>query len=312
MSLLETASIIGLLASTVRLFTPLIFASMGELLCERSGILNLGIEGTMLMGAVAAFLGAYTTGSLYLGLLIALLTGALLGVIMGFMTITLGASQHVSGLGIFFFGLGFSLFSYRVIVGSPKTLASIQPFSVVPIPGLSKIPVLGPILFSHHWLVYAGLLLAPAVHFFLFHTAAGLRLRTVGENPHAADAAGVNVYWTRYLALIAGGCLMALGGAYLSIAANSVFLDGMTDGRGWVSIALVVFGNWRPGKIMWGALLFGFIDALQLRLQAVGFQIPYQIFLLLPYLLTILVLIGVARKATYPAALLVPYKRGES
>ena len=311
MSALELATIVGLLASTVRLFTPLIFAAMGELLCERSGVLNLGIEGTMLMGAVSGFMGAYVTGSLYLGLLIALLTGAFLGLVMGFMTVTLGASQHVSGLGIFFFGLGFSLFSYRVIIGSPKTLASIKPFPHVPIPGLADIPILGPIFFSHPWLVYLGLLLAPMVHFFLFHTTVGLRLRTVGENPHAADAAGVNVYRTRYLALIAGGSLMALGGAYLSIAANSLFLDGMTDGRGWVCIALVVFGNWRPTKIMWGAYLFGFIDALQLRLQAVGFQIPYQIFLLLPYLLTIIVLIGVARRATYPAALLLPYKRGE-
>ncbi len=311
MSGIELATVVGLLASTVRLFTPLIFAAMGELLCERSGVLNLGIEGTMLMGAVSGFMATYVTGNLYIGLLAAILSGAILGLIMAFMTVTLGASQHVSGLGIFFFGLGFSIFSYRVIIGSPKSIASIKPFPNLPIPGLSDIPVLGPILFSHNWIVYAGLLLAPVVHFFLFQTTAGLKLRTVGENPHAADAAGVNVYRTRYLALVFGGILMALGGTYLSIAANSVFLDGMTDGRGWVCIALVVFGNWRPTKIMWGAFLFGFIDALQLRLQAVGFHIPYQIFLLLPYLLTIVVLIGVARRATYPAALLLPYKRGE-
>lgn len=311
MSFLETASLIGLLTSTVRLFTPLIFAAAGETLCERAGIMNLGIEGTMLMGAIAGFMGTYHTGSLYLGLLAALLVGALLGLVMGFMTVTLGASQHVSGLGVFFFGLGFSIFYYRVIIGSGKTIARINPFPAISIPALADIPFLGPVLFSHPWLVYVGLLLTPAMHFFLFHTTAGLKLRTVGENPHAADAAGVSVYRTRYLALIGGSCLMALGGAYLSTAANGVFLDGMTDGRGWVCIALVVFGNWRPSKIMGGAFLFSFIDALQLRLQAVGFKLPYQVFLLLPYLLTLVVLIGVARRAAYPAALLLPYKRGE-
>jgi simple sugar transport system permease protein len=207
MSGIELATVVGLLASTVRLFTPLIFAAMGELLCERSGVLNLGIEGTMLMGAVAGFMGTYVTGNIYIGLLTAILAGAILGLVMAFMTVTLGASQHVSGLGIFFFGLGFSIFSFRVIIGSPKTIASIKPFPIWPIPGLSEIPVLGPVLFSHNWIVYAGLLLAPAIHFFLFHTTAGLKLRTVGENPHAADAAGVNVHRTRYLALIIGGIL---------------------------------------------------------------------------------------------------------
>lgn len=313
MEILSVAFFIGLLAATLRMATPLLFATMGELLSERAGVLNLGIEGTMLLGAMAGYLVAYQTGSLWLGLAGALLTGTLLGLLMAFMAVTLGVSQHVSGLGITLLATGLSLYIYRMVIGSPSVPPSIQPFPILSIPVLSRLPVMGPILFQQYLLVWIALALVPLTSLLLFRTPLGLKIRTVGENPKAAEVAGVSVYGIRYLCLIAGGALMALGGAFLSMAHFNMFLFGMVAGRGWISIALVVFGNWRPGKCLAGALFFGGLDALQLRLQAVGFQaVPYQFFLILPYILTIVALVSVSRRAAYPASLLLPYKRGEA
>lgn len=303
---------IGLLAATLRLATPLLFATIGEVLTERAGVLNLGIEGIMLMGAMSGYLVTYRTGDLWLGVLAAAVTGGLLGLLMAFMAVTLGASQHVSGLGITILSTGLSLYIYRMAIGSPSMPPSVKPFQALHLPILSQIPVLGPIFFQQYALVYLALILVPATSFLLFRTALGLKIRTVGEHPKAAETAGVSVYGIRYLCLVAGGILMAVGGSFLSLAQFNMFLFGMVAGRGWISLALVVFGNWRPGKCLAGALLFGGIDALQLRLQAVGFKIPYQFFLILPYVLTILALVSVSRRASYPAALLVPYKPGET
>lgn len=303
---------IGLLAATLRLATPLLFATVGEVLTERSGVLNLGIEGIMLMGAMSGYLATYRTGSLWLGVGAAAITGALLGLLMAVMAVTLGVSQHVSGLGITILSTGLSLYIYRMAIGSPSVPPGVKPFQVLHLPVLSQVPVLGPILFQQYALVYMALILVPVASFLLFRTALGLKIRTVGEHPKAAETAGVSVYGIRYLCLVVGGVLMAVGGSFLSLAHFNMFLFGMVAGRGWISLALVVFGNWRPWKCLAGALLFGGIDALQLRLQAVGFQIPYQFFLILPYVLTILALVSVSRRASYPAALLVPYKPGEA
>jgi simple sugar transport system permease protein len=313
MDLVTLPFAIGMLAATLRLATPLLFATMGELVTERAGVLNLGIEGTMLMGAMAGYLVTYRTGSLWLGLLGAVAAGALLGLLMALMAVTLGVSQHVSGLGITLLATGLSQYVYRMVIGSPSMPPGVRPFEVLALPGLSALPVVGPILFQQYWLTWLALGLVPATAWLLYRTHLGLAIRTVGENPKAAEVAGVSVVGVRYLCLVVGGSLMALGGAFLSLAQFNMFLFGMVAGRGWIALALVVFGNWRPWKCLGGTLLFGGLDALQLRLQAVGFKaVPYQFFLILPYVLTIVALISVSRRAAYPAALLLPYKRGEA
>jgi general nucleoside transport system permease protein len=313
MDFVSVAFLVGLLAATLRLATPLLFATMGELLIERAGVLNLGIEGTMLVGAMAGYLVTYRTGSLWLGLLGAVVAGGLLGLLMAFMAVTLGVSQHVSGLGITLLATGLSQYVYRMTIGAPSVPPAVQPFEVLTVPGLGALPVVGPILFQQYWLTWLALGLVPATAWLLYRTHLGLAIRTVGENPKAAEVAGVGVAGIRYLCLVAGAILMALGGAFLSLAQFNMFLFGMVAGRGWIALALVVFGNWRPWKCLGGTLLFGGLDALQLRLQAVGLKaVPYQFFLILPYLLTIVALISVSRRAAYPGALLMPYKRGES
>ena len=313
MEFASVAFAVGLLAATLRLATPLLFATIGELLTERAGVLNLGIEGTMLMGAMAGYLVTYQTGNLWLGLLGAALAGAGLGLLMAFMAVTLGVSQHVSGLGITLLATGLSQYVYRMLIGTPSVPPSVRPFEVLTIPWLGQLPVVGAIVFQQYFLVWLALALVPLSSLLLFRTHLGLKIRTVGENPKAAEVAGVSVPAIRYLCLTLGGILMALGGAFLSLAQFNMFLFGMVAGRGWIALALVVFGNWRPWKCLGGTLLFGGIDALQLRLQTVGFKaVPYQFFLILPYILTIVALISVSRRAAYPGSLLLPYKRGEA
>jgi simple sugar transport system permease protein len=301
--------LVGLFSATLRMATPLIIATLGETFSERSGILNLGIEGTMLFGSLSAFLVAYKTNSLWLGVIAAVISGVLLSLIMAYMTVTLGVSQHVSGLGVTLFASGLSLFIYRQVIGSPSIPPTIQTFSTIPIPVLSRIPFIGQILFNQYFLTYLAIILVPVCGFVLFKTNFGLSLRAVGENPESADALGINVYKTRYIALILAGGLMGLAGSFFTLAYFNMFIYGIVGGRGWVSIALVIFANWTPSRVLLGALLFGGVDAFQLRLQVIGFKIPYQFLLMTPYLLTIIVLVLVARRASYPASLLKPYRR---
>lgn len=303
---------VGFFAAVIRIATPLLFATIGELLAERAGVLNLGIEGTMLLSAMTGFTAAYFTGSLWLGVAVALVTGVAAGALMGLLTVTLGLSQHVSGLGVTLLASGLAFYLYRVVFGEPSTPPGIAPFEPAPVPFLSEIPVLGPVLFTQYALVYVALLLVPVAAFLLYRTPWGLRLRTVGESPRAADAAGVGVAWMRYQALILSGALMALGGAFLSMAQFNAFTFGVVSGRGWVCIALVVFGQWKPWRAAAAAVLFAFIDALQLRLQAsAGLDIPYQVFLMMPFVLTILAMAVLSRNARAPAALLVPFRKEE-
>ncbi|BAJ62334.1 ABC transporter permease [Anaerolinea thermophila] len=300
------AFLVGLIAATLRVATPLILGTLGELFSERSGILNLGIEGTMFLGAFTGFAVAYTTGSLWLGLLAAVIAGVLAGLLMGLLTVTLGVNQHVSGLGITLLTTGISLFLYRVIFGERSVQPSIATFTKVS--PFGDTPILGPI-FEQYLLTYIAIALVPLVWWVLYRTSFGLHLRAVGENPEAADAAGINVFRIRYLALAIGGGLMAAGGAFLSLAQLGSFIFGIIAGRGWVCIALIIFANWLPSRVLWGALLFGGVSALQLRLQSTGAQLPYELFLALPYLVTILALVLAGRSATAPAALLKPYRR---
>jgi simple sugar transport system permease protein len=307
----ELAFISGLLGAMMRMATPIIFATLGEILSERAGVLNLGIEGIMLMGAMTGFLVSFSTGSVWLGVLAGAGVGMLLALLMAFLAVYLGLSQHVSGLGITLFATGLAMFVYRLYFGSPTVPPIVKPFQQVALPVLSKIPVIGPGLFTQYSLTYLAWILIPLMSILLYKTKVGLKIRTVGENPVVADTVGVNVNLTRTLCLVAGGALMGIGGAFLTLAHQNMFLIDVIGGRGWVAIAMVIFGNWDPVKGTIGALIFGLLDGLQLRLQSVGVAIPFHIFLMIPYLLTIVALISVSRKAAVPAGLLKPYRREE-
>jgi len=298
--------IVDIIAATLRIATPLIFATLGELFCERAGILNLGIEGTMFFGAFSGFAAASLTGSLWIGVLTALVGGMLAGWLMSLFSVRLGVNQHVSGLGITLLMTALSLFGFRVIFGESRVLPSITPFKQLSI--FRNSPILGEI-FSQYALTYIAIALIPIVWWVVFRTNFGLNLRSVGDNPEATDAAGINVYRLRTIALVIGSALMGVGGAFLSVAQLGSFTFGIVAGRGWVCIALIIFANWNPVRVLWGALLFGSVQALQSRLQLTGIKLPYELFLALPYIVTIIALTLAGRNASYPAALLKPYKR---
>jgi len=303
---------VGFFAAVLRIATPLLLATIGELYTERAGVLNLGIEGIMLLGAMAGFSFAHVTGSLWLGVLGAALTGAACGLVMAALAVWLGTSQHVSGIGLTLLATGLAFFCYRLIFGQPAVPPAVVPFAPLAVTGLVDIPWLGPVLFRQTALTYLALLAVPATWLVLFRTRWGLNLRTVGENPRAADAAGVNVPLMRTEAVVLSGMLMAVGGAYLTLAQFSSFTFGVVSGRGWVCIALVVFGQWRPFRSAAGALVFALLEALQLRLQAAGLlHVPYEVLLMLPFVLTIVVMAVVSRDARAPASLLIPFRKEE-
>jgi len=307
------AFLVGLLAATLRVATPLLYATIGEVYSERSGVLNLGIEGVMFLGAFVGFAAAAQAEAagwgayLWVGLVAAMISGLLMALLMALLSVTLGLNQHVAGLGITLLCTGLAMFGFRLVFGERPVLPRISPFSQLnPFPGT---PILDPLLNQYLLTYLAFLVLVPASVWVLYHSNFGLQLRAVGENPEAADAAGINVFRTRYAALAIGGVLMALGGAFLSLAQLGAFSPGIVAGRGWVCIALVIFARWDPLRAMFGALLFGGMFALQLRLQTQGFQLPYEVLLALPYLVTILALAVAGRYAPYPGAYLKPYRR---
>jgi len=299
-------TIATLLAATLRVATPLLFAALGETLVERAGVLNLGIEGTMFLGAMVGFVAAYFSDSLWIGVGAACLAGAVAGLLMALLTVYLGVNQHVAGIGVTLFATSLSLYLFRILFGEQQVPPQIDSFVQLELP-----PLFGPLtpIFEQYGLTYLALLFVPLLWWLLMRTHFGLRVRAVGENPNAADVAGVNVFRTRLIALAMGGALMGLGGAFLSLAQLGAFTFGIIAGRGWVAIALVIFGNWSPVRVLWGALLFGGFQALQLRLQASGFQLPYQALLALPYLVTIVALALAGRNGSAPSALLKAYHR---
>lgn len=299
-------------AAVLRIATPLIYGTLGELICERAGVLNLGIEGIMTLGAMIGWMAVYQGADLWVGVAAAALAGAAFGLIHATLAVGLGLSQHVVGLGITLLATSLTYFSYRLIVPSAATPPAIEPFAPLPIPVLADLPLLGPSLFTQTPLTYLALILVAVVAYALYRTPLGLAVRMAGENPHAVEAQGINVLAVRTGAVVVGSALMAVGGAFLTLAAFNSFFFTMIQGRGWICIALVVFASWRPGKALLGALLFGLFDAYQLRVQhVVGDVVPYQVFLMLPYLLSILALVIMSRRAAYPSALMVPYRRGE-
>jgi simple sugar transport system permease protein len=291
--------------ATLRTATPLILGTLGVLLCERAGVLNLGIEGIMVAGAFAGWFAVYQGAPLWGGVLVAAAAGALFGMLHAWLTVGMALSQHVSGLGITMLATALSYFGYRVSFPKVNTPPTITPFADMP-----WLPI--PILQHQSPLTLLALLLVPVIAYGLYRTPAGLAIRMVGENPRAAEGQGVSVAATRTSAIVAGSALMGVAGSFLTLSAFNAFFFNMVNGRGWICVALVVFASWRPGKALLGALLFAFFDALQLRLQQSGDAwLPYQVYLMLPYVLSIVALILVARKASYPQALMRPYRKGE-
>jgi general nucleoside transport system permease protein len=295
--------------AVLRIATPLILGTLGVLLCERAGVLNLGIEGIMVAGAFTGWLTVYQGGSLWMGVGVAALVGALLGLLHGWLTVSLALSQHVSGLGITMLATSLASYGYRVSfpkVSSPPTIQAFEPMAWLPIPVLS----------AQTPLTLLALGLVPVIAYVLYRTPLGLAVRMVGENPAAAEGQGISVAAVRIGSVAAGSALMGVAGAFLTLAAFNAFYFNMVNGRGWVCVALVVFASWQPGKALLGALLFALFDALQLRLQqsgddVFGITMPYQVYLMLPYVLSIAALVLVARRAAYPRALMKPYRKGE-
>lgn len=301
-------AMLAVVVATLRAGTPLVFAALGELITEKSGVLNLGVEGMVLIGAIAAVIGTLATGSYEIGILTAMLAGAALSLIFGFLTLTLRASQVPAGLALTIFGIGLSAF-----IGLPyqdKPLTGLKP---IDIPGLSDIPIIGTLLFGHDMLVYVSLLVFAGVSFFLYRTRAGLILRAVGESAESAHAIGYPVILIRYLAVLFGGAMGGLAGAYLTLAYTPMWAENMSAGRGWIALALVVFATWRPGRVLLGAYLFGGVTVAQLHLQGMGVAISPQLLSMLPYAATIVVLVLISRDATRiklnaPAALGKPFQ----
>ena len=304
-------------ASAIRLATPYIFAALGETFTQRSGILNLGVDGMMLMGAFTGFYAVFITQqegilseplSLLFGVLISLIVGGLMGLAMAFVSVTLKAKQGISGIGVYLFGLGLSELLFQQWVGTPK---AVHGFPRITFPILSDIPVLGQIFFHHNLLVYVAFALVPISAFVLNRTTFGLMIRAVGQNPEAADAMGVSVAKVRYATTTIGGMLAGLAGASLSIALINLFQQNLTSGQGFIAVALVYFGGWRPWAVAAGALLFSFVIALQLQIKVIGLDIPSEFAVMAPYVITIVALAFASKRQEQPTALTKPYERGE-
>ncbi|GAB4425440.1 MAG: ABC transporter permease [Anaerolineales bacterium] len=300
--------IVGILTSGIRLATPYLYAAIGETFGQRSGVLNLGVEGQMLLGAFISFYVAFITGDLGLGLLAAVAVGAAMGLAMAYVTVNLQAVQGISGIGFYLFGLGMSDLLFKMLLGTVETVKGFPPLQI---PLLWKIPILGEILFQHNIMVYGAFLLVPLSWFVLNKTTLGLKIRSVGENPEAADSLGVSVARVRYFTIILGGILSSIAGASMSIALLNVFQQNMTSGLGFIAVALVYFGAWRVQGVLIGALLFSMVNSLQLWMQVLNIPIPSEIAVMMPYILTIVVLVITVSRVRSPSALTKPFDRGD-
>lgn len=307
--------VINILSMTVPFSVALLLASIGEMFNQRSGVFNLGCEGVMAMGAFLGMLvpflvghgGPVSNGWNWLGLLLAALVGALLGLFFGVIVVTFRAPQGIAGIGLQMFGVGTAGTLFRHFVGGTQ---SIPGMANTPIPVLSRIPVIGPIFFSHNLMVYLAFLFVPVAWYILFKTSWGLKVRAVGTHPRAADSMGINVNRTRYEALALGGALAGLAGAYLSVCQVKMFSDELIAGRGFIAVALVYFGHWHPVKIMGGALLFSFAQTIQYNVQGLGIDLPYEFFVMLPYVVVVVVLAFTSRnQTTSPSSLGKPFNR---
>lgn len=309
-NLLSLAFLTELLSSGLRMTTPILYTAMGEVFSERAGITNIGLEGLMVIGAVSSFIGVNLTGSLAIGVLIAIFCGVLINALFAYCVIYRHSDQIVMGMALNILAAGAASFVYRAVFGISQTPEKVEGFRQIRIPLLADIPVLGEVLFHQNLLVYLALILVPVCGFVLFRTRFGLHLRSVGEYPRAADSMGIKVYQTRFLGCVLGGAFGAMGGAYLSVAYMNMYVDNLVSGRGFIALAAVIFGKWKPKGVLLATLLFGFADALQMRLQAMSLGIPYQFMAMLPYLVTMVALICFVGKSVGPAANTVNYIRG--
>lgn len=308
-NLLNAATLFGIIGMAIKLAMPYLYAGLGELFDQAAGVFNLGTEGIMLIGAFSSFYVVYLTGNSGLGILAAILSGFLMALLMAVISITFKAPQGISGIGLTMFGTGLSSLLFKTILEG--TVLSIDGFPNLPLPLLSKIPYIGDAFFNHNIMVYGAYLLVPLASLVLYKTTFGLKVRAVGQNPQAADTLGVSVNFIRYCCVCAGGVLSGLAGATFTLANINMFQEKMTNGTGFIAVALVYFSGWKPKGVLAGALLFSFVNAFQLRMQVLGIEIPSDIAMMLPYLLTILTLVFV-KSRDKPAALAVPYEIGRA
>jgi len=306
-AIVVSAFIVAWLSASLRLAGPVLLAALGETFAERSGILNVGIEGTILLGALASFLGSYRTGMIWTSLFLATLTGVVANFFLAWMYVSVRASQVVTGLVFNIFALGLATTVYRLVLSKSAAPESIAVFEPLRVPVISRIPLLGPVIFGQTAPFYLTLLLAVVAQFVLYRTHLGLALRATGENPAAADAAGISVHRMRYLGTLLSGAGAGMAGGYLVLAQVGLFRETIVAGQGFIALAIVIFGRWNPLKAALAALVFGACDALQLSLQIFGNRIPPQLLLALPYIVTILAISGLFGKAVPPAALMKPY-----
>lgn len=308
-NIFSLAVISGILTTMVTLATPFLYAAIGETFAQLSGVVNLGVDGIMLISAYAGFYTVLITGNLWLGLLAAAAVGLLMGLLMSLISVTLKAEQGISGIGLYMFGLGLSSLLFETTIGTVKTVVGFPP---VKIPLLGDIPVVGPILFRNSLPVYGAFLLVPIAWWVLERTTLGAKIKAVGQNPAAADSLGINVDRIRYFSVCLGAVLAGIAGASLSIAVLNLFQDNLTAGQGFIAVALVYFGGWSPLGVLGGALLFSVVNSFQLWMQVLGVKIPSGIAVMLPYLLTIAALTVTINRVRQPAALNKPFERGES
>lgn len=308
-NILDITIVISLLASMIRIMAPILLAALGELVSEKAGILNLGVEGMMLTGAYVGFYVVFNTGSITLGIIAACLSGVLMALLMAFLAVTLKVDQIVTGLAINLLASGLTFYMYRVAFNNVGVTPTISTMKIAKIPLLSSIPMFGEVLFSQHPLTYFALLMVPIIWFFIYKTKYGLEMRCLGENPKTIDIKGINVSPRQYLAVAFGGLMAGLGGAFLTIVSGGIFLPDMAGGRGWLAIVVVIAGNWQPFRILLATLIFSFFDAFQLHAQGLGVVFPYQILLALPYIMAIVLLVTAKSKSDAPKHLGIPYLR---
>lgn len=306
--LFQEAIIISILAATVRIVTPLLFSALGELITQRAGIWNMGVEGTMLTGAFAAYLAATATGSLWLAVLAAIIAGALMGAVVAFMTAIMRVDHFIAGLGLNLLAGGLTLYWFQSYIQG-RAQPTFTGFQDVAIPLLSDMPLIGPVLFSQRALTYVALLAVPAVWFLLYRTRYGLELRCLGENPKALDVKGLSVTVRQFAAVMIGSAMTGLGGGFLMLGFSDRFLADFTAGRGWIVIVALIAGNWKPKGVLIAVTAFAFLESLATHLQVIGVQVPHQLLLALPYLASITLLMGLRFRTGQPARLGVPYTR---
>lgn len=310
-SIFSVGFLVSLLSSTIRLATPILLPALGQIYTQRAGILNLGVEGTMTIGAVCGFITCFYSGSLWLGMLAGAMAGMVWSLLMALLSITLRANQVIAGTGLNILGMGIAAYLYRVVFGVRSLPPQVDPFPALHIPLLSDIPIIGPIFFDHNVIVFLAFLMVVFTWFMLEKTTYGLKIKVVGEHPRAADSKGISVAKVRYSAVMVGGLYAGFGGAFMSLAYMNLFTDNIISGRGFIAVSVVIFAHFKPVRAMWGALLFGLSSALQLRLQALGINVANQFMLMLPYVMTILALVVSSKNAQFPSAYTKPYSRME-